>query len=139
MTSGPEPTARTGRPRPSIVGAVSAWLGSNRLGLVVMALVVGAGAGLSAAVFRWMVFGATWLVTGHDPFGQRGHAACLHLPRLGIWFVLLVPVLGGLIYGRTPSTSGGGAVPNGRARPSGASRWARCCSRCRRRTASPIR
>jgi CIC family chloride channel protein len=64
-----------------------------------MALVVGAGAGLGAALFREMVFGATWLVTGHDQFGQQGHAASAHLPGLGIWFVLVVPVLGGLIYG----------------------------------------
>jgi CIC family chloride channel protein len=64
-----------------------------------MALVVGAGAGLGAALFREMVFGATWLVTGHDQFGQQGHAASSHLPGLGIWFVLLVPVLGGLVYG----------------------------------------
>ena len=68
-----------------------------------MALVVG-GAGLGAAVFREMVFGATWLVTGHDQFGQQGHAASAHLPGLGIWLVLLVPVVvvvrtdGPLIY-----------------------------------------
>jgi CIC family chloride channel protein len=85
--------------RQSVVRTASAWLGGNRLGLVVMALVVGAGAGLGAALFREMVFGATWLVTGHDQFGQQGHAASAHLPGLGIWFVLVVPVLGGLIYG----------------------------------------
>ena len=89
----------TGSSRPSVVRTVSAWLGGNRLGLVVMALVVGAGAGLGAALFREMVFGATWLVTGYDQFGQQGHAASTHLPGLGIWFVLVVPVLGGLIYG----------------------------------------
>jgi CIC family chloride channel protein len=85
--------------RPSLLRKASAWLAENRLGLVVMALVVGAGAGLGAALFREMVFGATWLVTGHDQFGQQGHAASGHLPGLGIWFVLVVPVLGGLIYG----------------------------------------
>jgi chloride channel protein, CIC family len=85
--------------RLSMVRTMSAWLGGNRLGLVVMALIVGAGAGLGAALFREMVFGATWLVTGHNQFGQQGHAASTHLPGLGIWFVLLVPVLGGLIYG----------------------------------------
>jgi CIC family chloride channel protein len=85
--------------RRSVVRMASAWLGGNRLGLVVMALVVGAGAGLGAALFREMVFGATWLVTGHDQFGQQGHAASAHLPGLGIWFVLVVPVLGGLLYG----------------------------------------
>jgi CIC family chloride channel protein len=78
---------------------VSAWLAGDRLGLVVMAMAVGAGAGLGAAVFRWMIIGATWLVTGHQQFGQQGHAPSLHLPGLGVWFVLLVPVLGGLVYG----------------------------------------
>jgi CIC family chloride channel protein len=85
--------------RPSVVRTASAWLGGNRLGLVVMASVVGAGAGLGAALFREMVFGATWLVTGHDQFGQQRHAVSGHLPGLGIWFVLVVPVLGGLVYG----------------------------------------
>src|SRR6202167_485289 len=80
-------------------GRASGWLRGSRAGLVVMALVVGAGAGLGAALFREMIFGATWLVTGHDQFGQQGHAASTHLPGLGIWFVLIVPVLGGLIYG----------------------------------------
>ncbi len=75
------------------------WLGSNRMGLVVMALVVGAGAGLGAAGFRELIFAVTWLVTGHDQFGQQGHAASLHLPFLGLWFVLVVPILGGLAYG----------------------------------------
>ncbi|HEY5196286.1 MAG TPA: chloride channel protein [Solirubrobacteraceae bacterium] len=64
-----------------------------------MALIVGAGAALGAAGFRLLIFAFTWLVTGHQQFGQQGHAASLHLPWLGIWFVLIVPVLGGLIYG----------------------------------------
>ena len=83
----------------SLVGSVSAWLGGARLGLVVMALVVGAGAGLGAVGFRWMVFGFTWLATGYTRFGQQGHAPSLHLPWLGIFFVLVVPVVGGLLYG----------------------------------------
>jgi CIC family chloride channel protein len=37
--------------------------------------------------------------TGRQTFGQQGHAASLHLPFLGIWFVLVVPVVAGLIYG----------------------------------------
>src|SRR5579875_1024011 len=86
--------------RPSMARRVSAFLGGHgRLGLVVMALIVGAGAGLGAAVFRELIFFFTWLVTGRTAFGQQGHAASLHLPFLGIWFVVLVPVLGGLVYG----------------------------------------
>jgi len=75
------------------------WLGANRLGLVVMALVVGAGAGVGAVLFRWLVFGVTWLVTGHKQFGQQGHAGSEHLVFLGAFFVLVVPIVGGLIYG----------------------------------------
>lgn len=98
MAAEPE-VAVESSPVRSLARVASRWLGGNRLGLAVMALVVGAGAGLGAALFREMVFGATWLVTGHDQFGQQGHAASSHLPGLGIWFVLIVPVLGGLIYG----------------------------------------
>ncbi|HEX3979115.1 MAG TPA: chloride channel protein [Solirubrobacteraceae bacterium] len=64
-----------------------------------MALVVGAGAGLGAAGFRELIFLVTWLATGHTQFGEQGHAPSLHLAFLGIWFVLVVPVLGGLLYG----------------------------------------
>jgi CIC family chloride channel protein len=99
MAAEPVVITQSSPSRPVVVRSVSAWLGGNRLGLVVMALVVGAGAGLGAALFREMVFGATWLVTGHNQFGQQGHAASTHLPGLGIWFVLIVPALGGLVYG----------------------------------------
>jgi CIC family chloride channel protein len=69
------------------------------MGLVVMALLVGAGAGLGAAGFRELIYFFTWLVTGYKQFGQQGHAPSLHLAFLGIWFVLVAPVMGGLVYG----------------------------------------
>jgi CIC family chloride channel protein len=75
------------------------WLAASRIGLVAVALVVGAGAGLGAAGFRDLIFLVTWAFTGHRSFGQQGHAASLHLPFLGIWFVLVVPVIAGLLYG----------------------------------------
>ena len=75
------------------------WLAGSRLGLVVMALIVGAGAGLGAAVFRDLVYFFTWVFTGHRTYGEFGHTASAHLPSLGIWFVLIVPVLAGLLYG----------------------------------------
>ena len=64
-----------------------------------MALVVGAGAGVGAAGFRELIFFVTWAATGHDQFGQQGHAPSLHLAFLGLWFVVVIPVLGGLLYG----------------------------------------
>ena len=98
MTEAAAPDAASSA-RPSLGRAVSSWLGSNRMGLVVMALVVGAGAGLLAAGFRELIFGVTWLATGHTQFGQQGHAPSPHLAFLGIFFVLVVPVVGGLLYG----------------------------------------
>jgi chloride channel protein, CIC family len=77
----------------------SGWLRMSRLGLVVMALIVGIGGGFGAVGFRWLIYGFTWLVTGHEQFGQQGHVPSPHLPWLGIWFLLLVPVVGGLLYG----------------------------------------
>jgi chloride channel protein, CIC family len=91
-----DPPARSRR---GPIAAAATWLGSNRMGLVAMALVVGAGAGLGAAGFRELIFFFTWLTTGYTQFGQQGHAPSLHLAWLGIWFVLVVPVIGGLIYG----------------------------------------
>ena len=79
--------------------AVSTWLGGSRLGLVVMALLVGGGAGLAAVVFRELVYAVTWIATGHEQFGQQGRVASAHLAWLGIGFFLVIPVLGGLLYG----------------------------------------
>jgi chloride channel protein, CIC family len=82
-----------------VMRRASAWLAGSRLGLVAVALFVGAGAGVGAAGFRELIYAVTWLVTGHDQFGQQGHAASAHVPGLGLWFVLLAPVVGGLLYG----------------------------------------
>ena len=94
-TPPPLPFARPG----SLLRPVATWLRGSRLGLVVMALLVGAGAGLGAVGFRWLIFAFTWLATGHQQFGQQGRVGSLHLPWLGTGFLFLVPVLGGLIYG----------------------------------------
>jgi chloride channel protein, CIC family len=83
----------------STVGLISTWLRGSRFGLAVMALVVGVGAGFGAVGFRWLIFAFTWLATGHEQFGQQGRVSSLHLPWLGIGFFLLIPVVGGLLYG----------------------------------------
>lgn len=84
-------------PRP--LRAAASWLRGSRLGLVVMSLVVGAAGGLGAVAFRWLIFAFTWIATGREQFGQQGRVASLHLPFLGFWFLLLIPVVGGLLYG----------------------------------------
>ncbi len=96
-TAVPEPSrtvASVGRVR-----RVQGWLAATKLGLVVMALLVGAVAGVAAAGFRDLIYLVTWLFTGREAYGQLGHQASLHLPFLGIWFVVVAPVVAGLLYG----------------------------------------
>jgi CIC family chloride channel protein len=49
--------------------------------------------------FRYLIYFFTWLATGHDEFGQQGHVASAHLPWLGLAFYVLIPMIGGLLYG----------------------------------------
>ena len=68
-------------------------------GMLVLSLLVGAGAGLGAVAFRYMILGFTYAFTGHRDYSAAGHASNPLLPGLGIWFVVIAPVVGGLIYG----------------------------------------
>jgi chloride channel protein, CIC family len=68
-------------------------------GLTGLALVVGVGAGLGAVAFRYMILGVIYVFTGHRDYSAVGHATNPLAPGVGIWFVVLVPVIGGLIYG----------------------------------------
>ena len=89
----------TTNPERQSIRRVSAWLAASKLGLLVMALVVGVGSGLAAAAFRELIYFFTWLFTGHETFGQQGHAPSAHLAFLGIFFVLIVPPIAGAVYG----------------------------------------
>ena len=80
-------------------GPVGGALRDSRGGLFALALVVGAGAGLGAVAFRYLIVGFTWLATGHAAFGQQGYTGSAHLPWLGLAFFVVIPVVGGLIYG----------------------------------------
>ena len=79
--------------------SIGRWLRESPSSLVLLALVIGAGTGLGAIVFRWLITAFTRLFTGYADYSVAGHAASTHLPALGIWFVLLVPVIAGAIYG----------------------------------------
>ena len=77
----------------------SGWLRASRGGLFAVALVVGAGSGLGAVAFRYLIYFFTWLATGHVQFGQQGRVPSAHFPGLGLGFFVVIPVIGGLIYG----------------------------------------
>ncbi len=78
---------------------MATWLRKNRYGLLTLALIVGVGAGLGALAFRALVLGITWATTGSTEFGQDGRVPSAHLPWLGLGFYVLIPVIGGLVYG----------------------------------------
>ncbi len=75
------------------------WLHGSTAGLQTLAVVVGLGAGLGAAAFRWLIVTATRLFTGYEDYSAVAGAANAHLPGRGRWFLLLTPVVAGLVYG----------------------------------------
>ena len=74
-------------------------LRTSDTGLLMLALLIGAGAGLGAIVFRWLIKTFTGILSGHPDFAGIGHATNPHVPWLGPYFVLLAPVVAGLLYG----------------------------------------
>jgi chloride channel protein, CIC family len=80
-------------------GQTGTWLRGLRSGLFILALLAGAGSGPGAVVFRYLISAFTWLATGHIAFGQQGRVASAHLPWPGLAFFVVIPVIGGLIYG----------------------------------------
>lgn len=85
-----------------ISGRISARAGRLRTTdavLIAVALVVGAGAGAGAIVFRWLITTFTRWFTGFIDYAAVGRLPNPHVPWLGPSFVLLTPVLAGLVYG----------------------------------------
>lgn len=99
MTATQVPSARRWSLQAPARVPVGEWLRGSRGGLVILAIVIGAGAGGGAIVFRWMIISFTRLFSGHEDYSAAGHTANPHVPWLGPWFVLLAPVVAGLIYG----------------------------------------
>lgn len=75
------------------------WLRGSTAGLAVVAVVVGLGSGLGAVVFRWLIQVFTLAFSGYADYSAAGRVANPNLPWLGPFFVILAPVLGGLLYG----------------------------------------
>ena len=82
-----------------VLARAAVWLRAGRGGLFLLALLVGAGSGLGAVAFRYLVYFFTWLATGQDEFGQAGYVGSGHLPWLGLGFFVVIPAIGGLLYG----------------------------------------
>ncbi|MFE1776655.1 chloride channel protein [Streptomyces sp. NPDC059008] len=89
-----EPVAVEARP-PSLLARV----GNAPWGLLALAVTVGAGAGLGSIAFRWLIVASTHLFSGHGDYAGAGRSANPQVPWLGPFFVLLAPVVGGLLYG----------------------------------------
>ncbi|HWB66000.1 MAG TPA: chloride channel protein [Mycobacteriales bacterium] len=75
------------------------WVRGSAAGLVPLALLVGAGAGAGAVLFRYLILWVTELATGRSDFSFAGRVGSPHFPGLGAAFVVVVPVIGGLTYG----------------------------------------
>ena len=97
--------ARSQMARPVPVPMQVGWtrllttLRASNTGLLALSLLVGAGAGGGAILFRWLIQQFTLLLSGHADYSIAGHAANPHVPGLGRWFVLIAPVVAGLVYG----------------------------------------
>ncbi len=74
-------------------------LRSSRMGLLILSLAVGAGAGGAAIGFRWLIKVFTFAFTGHADYAGLGPVGNPHVPGLGRWFVIFAPVAAGLLYG----------------------------------------
>ena len=144
-------SSATGFPAPRRVGSITAASGSQvgqqRLGSRVrlVAWSWAPGAGLGAIAFRYMILGVTRLFTGIATTAPPGHTANPHLAGLGMWYVVLAPIVGGLIYGplvvtlRSRGARARRARGDARGRPAaaaGSARRSRSSSRWPRRCAS---
>ncbi|PND56180.1 chloride channel protein [Mycobacterium sp. ENV421] len=78
---------------------VVGWLRDSPSALVALAVAVGAVTGLGAVGFRYLITFFTRLFTGYDDYSGLGRIPSAHWPALGIWFLLLAPVIAGAIYG----------------------------------------
>ncbi|MGC1215482.1 MAG: chloride channel protein [Micromonospora sp.] len=108
------PAERVRLPRRLAVRARDEIRGGSA-GLLVLAVLVGAGAGLGAVAFRWLIVTATRFFSGHADYAAAPGSAHPQLPGLGRWFVVLAPVAAGLLYGplvqRFASEARGHGVP----------------------------
>jgi CIC family chloride channel protein len=95
----PAPSPTRGGAWRDLGGTALDWLRGSRGGLLGLALLVGAGAAGAAVVFRWLIESFTLMFTGYADYSAHPGAPNPNLPGLGAWFVVLTPVVAGLLYG----------------------------------------
>jgi len=66
---------------------------------VALALLIGVGAGIGAVVFRYLILFFTHAFTGFADYSSQGRAPYGYYHHLGFWFIVLAPVVAGLVYG----------------------------------------
>lgn len=96
-------------------GALRRVLSSRQVGLLALAVVVGVISGLGAVGFRELVAGLGVVFTGSRDYATTPNAAHPAFPGLGRWFLLVIPVVTGLLYGpliaRFAMEARGGGIP----------------------------
>jgi chloride channel protein, CIC family len=75
------------------------WLCATPTGLAALALLVGVGAGIGAVVFRYLILLFTRAFSGYADYSSQGREPYGYDYHLGFWFVVLAPVVAGLLYG----------------------------------------
>lgn len=93
MTEG----AARGRAR-ALSGLVS-WLHAAPGGAASLGVLIGLGAGAGAVAFRYLILWFTEAFSGTRDYSAAGRVANPHVPWLGIAFVVVAPIVGGLLYG----------------------------------------
>ena len=91
--------ARIGSAERARLNLAHEWLRATPSGLVALALAVGAGAGAGAVFFRYLILAFTYAFSGQRDYSAAGRASYGYLHGLGFWFVVITPVVGGLLYG----------------------------------------
>ena len=83
----------------TVLTGLRSRLGGEEGVLLALAFLVGAGAGAGAIGFRYLIEGFTLLFTGHTDPSALGHFSNPNFPVVGPFIVVIVPVIGGLLYG----------------------------------------
>jgi len=79
--------------------------------LVPLAITVGVVTGLGAVAFRFLITAFTRMFTGYDDYSALSRVPSTHWPGLGLWFLLLTPMVAGAVYG--PKCTGSRPKPAG--------------------------